>query len=225
MPTIIDALTVELKLDSTNFTRGQKQTTEDFEKTKKKLEEHSKGINEQTDKMVSGFKRLGTEILSLFGIIASADAIKRFVEQTTDANSQIKLLGENLAFPARQMQTWAAAAREYGGTLDATAGSVQNLTDKLTGLKLGQDPGQVFWRLQSQTGGKSVNTGDTVQDLKNVADDIQMMFRTDPKFANLVGRTVGIDPGTLNAWERQGSGAGDQFSGQVPTKEALERSQ
>ena len=37
MPNIIDSLTVELKLDATNFDRGQKRTTDDFEKTKKKL--------------------------------------------------------------------------------------------------------------------------------------------------------------------------------------------
>ncbi|MGA2493340.1 MAG: hypothetical protein ABSF67_10360 [Roseiarcus sp.] len=224
---IIDSLVVTLQLDPENrFERKQKETVESFEKTKKKLEEHSKGINEQTDKMVTGFKRLGTEILSLFGIIASADAIKRFVEQTTDANSQLKLLSENLAVPARQMQTWAAAAREYGGSLDATVNSVQSLTDKLTALRtFGQDPGRAFWFLQGQPGGKPVNGPDSVQDTKNLADDIQMMFRSDPQKANLIGRTLGIDPGTLNAWERGGSTAGDQFAGTVPTKEALERSQ
>ena len=229
MPTVIDSLTVELRLDTSQFERGRKEAGENLEQTKRKVEDQSRGVNDSLGKMSESFMGVAKAALEMYGVVLSTQAIKRFTEDTTRANASLGRLGQNLATSPAQIYAWGRAAERLGGSADATAQSFQSLGDQIEAFHTqNQQLPMAFYQLEAATGKQIDKNHGLTKSFVDIAEALHILYQTDPQKADFFGRQLGIDAGTVNLMERLGAGIGkisDQIATMAPTQEQIDRSQ
>src|ERR1039458_4171325 len=77
MPTIIDALTVELGLDPSGFTKGQKDAEDAFLKTKDHAVSTGKTIEASSKKAAESLQLIARQALALFAVLLGGRKLGR----------------------------------------------------------------------------------------------------------------------------------------------------
>lgn len=141
MKTVIDELVVELGLEPSKFTEGQKQaldslkrTQEEALKVSKEIESHGKKINE----FFSGLKR---EAIGLLAAFFGGRGVKEFGSYITTANASIGRTANVLQMSAKELAVWQGMARATGGSAESVTTSMKGLSNAVNMFLLtGQGP-------------------------------------------------------------------------------------
>lgn len=192
--TVIDELIVTLGLDPKNFTNAQKKALEDFKKSRKGFEEEGKRTSEV-------FSKLKLEALGFVAALVGASSIEQFAVKLTATDAGIGRMARTLNSSVGELAAWRNVAELTGGTADGMAGSIHNLVQAFSDLRLtGQSPIQGVLRTLSAYGlrprygkGGALDYNDFLLQLSDVATKINNPAVTENLFARL-----GIDQGTIN---------------------------
>lgn len=196
MPTIIDSLLVKLGLDSSEFDtkrakvdKGLKDTGGEADKTGSKLKKSGKDGAE-------GFETVAKSAAKFLAIIGGTMAVKRFIENQIEANAALDRFAKNLDQSVNSISAWSNAAELAGGSAEGLQGTMDMLSKSQTELQLtGQSSLIPYLSALSislaDTQGKARPVSDLLLDL---SDRFSKMDRTT---ANNMGRTMGIDQGTM----------------------------
>ena len=139
MPTVIDSLIVQLGLDSKDVDAkapGVRKRLQDIEKA-------AEGAEKGTKNLGSGIKEAGAALASFLAVIGGTMAIKSFVRDAVDANTQLHFLAQNLDMNVRKIFAFGAAGQEIGvgkGALQGLAASLREIPGQ---LMAGQQPGLI----------------------------------------------------------------------------------
>ena len=101
------------------------------EAAKKALETQRKvasQMEEAFSKTAGSIKRVGIELLSLFGVAMSVSAIERLFSGIMRTNEQAAQLSRNIGVNVETLTTWQGAAARMGGTAEDTASAMGVLT-------------------------------------------------------------------------------------------------
>ncbi|WP_454813765.1 hypothetical protein [Labrys neptuniae] len=205
MPTLIDSLIVELGLDPTEFTKGQKKAAESFLKTKEEAVKSAKAIEEAGKKAADSIKRIAREALALFAIFTGTKSITKFVDDLMSADAALGRFSRTVGMAPQYVGAIGKVVGEVGGTAEATAGTIDGLSSSLTRFRTANgDLPQEFWQLRAMVGGKIDPRGSMVDFLDQLAAALQKVERTDPQKAAMYARALSIDPGTYQLMLKYG---------------------
>ncbi len=138
MATILDELIVTLGLSSKGFDSGAdsaKKKLEGIEGAGAKAAERTKKVGEESDSAAKGLGNLSTKMASFLALIGGTVAIKSFIKDTIETNTQLYFMSRNLDMSVQGLYALGAAAQELG----IGKGSLQQLAAQLK-----QIPGQLL---------------------------------------------------------------------------------
>ena len=186
MATIIDSLVVKLGLDSKEFAAGKT-------KVDKGLKDTSKGAKEAS----ASFTELASNAAKFLAILGGTAAVKNFIEDAMNSSAALDRLSKNLGESAGAISQWGNAAELAGGTAQGLQGTMDMLSRSQTELMLtGQSSLIPFFSALgvslADASGKAKPANDIFLAL---SDRFSGMDRT---AANNMGRSMGIDQGTMN---------------------------
>lgn len=200
MPTVIDSLAVTLALDPSQFTKGQKQATTAFAKTKDEAVKAGKGIEAASEKAADSLDRLARNALKLFAIFTAGRAVKDFVADITGADAALGRLAQRIGQAPSDISALATAVQRTGGSFDGAAGSFQRFSDSIQELKVTGNTSILpfLYRVQA-AGGKTINLNKSIsQTYQDLADNLKVINETQgAATANYYGRQLGLDEGTV----------------------------
>jgi hypothetical protein len=183
--------------------RKAKEASETTAKGHKETAKTAKDGTEQLSKMAR-------EALGLFGIFASAQGMKGFVNEITMADSAMGRLAANMGVAPEIASAWGLAAERFGGSAKATEASITGLYTKLWRMKeFGEEMPKEYWRLATQGGISLDRTKDAYTQALQLATAIRNIAATEGRTsAYMWGSSVGFDEGTVNLI----IGAGDRLN-------------
>lgn len=196
MATIIDALVVTLGLDNSDFNKKRAQVKDSLKDTANEAEKSGKRTQQSLDKSTKSFDQVAKSAAKFLAVIASAAAIKGFIERQIEANSALDRFSQNLNESVSNISAWSNAAEQAGGTAEGLQGTMDMLSKSQTDLMLTGQSGLIpyFSALgvsMTDAEGKARPVSDILLDL---SDRFSKMPRTT---ANNMGRMMGIDQGTM----------------------------
>lgn len=137
MTTVIDALVVTLGLDASGFKKGQEETKESLDKTRKNSEQTAKDMEAAGKRAASFFGSIRTELLALVGVTLSANGIKNFITSTANSLQQLGINSKALDMSAKSLDGWSRAAEAAGSSAEKMQGTLSGFQDVLTQIRTG----------------------------------------------------------------------------------------
>src|ERR1700733_11290899 len=131
MAGIIDSFFVQVGLDSSQFTIGQREADQAWTKTKDQTVTAAKQIEENTRRLAESFDTLKRQALEFFAVIMGASSIQSFIANVTDANNELAVLSSNLQMQPQIISEWGAAIKEIGGDPTAAMTTFANVSTNL----------------------------------------------------------------------------------------------
>lgn len=137
MATVIDALVVTLGLDASGFKKGQEETKESLDKTRKNSEQTAKDMEAAGKRAASFFGSIRTELLALVGVTLSANGIKNFITSTANSLQQLGINSKALDMSAKSLDGWSRAAEAAGSSAEKMQGTLAGFQGMLTEVRTG----------------------------------------------------------------------------------------
>lgn len=137
MSTILDELIVTLGLSSKGFDSGAdaaKKKLEGIEGAGAKAAERTKKVGEESESAAKGLGNLSTKMASFLALIGGTVAIKSFIKDTIETNTQLYFMSRNLDMSVQGLYALGAAAQEIGigkGSLQQLAASLKQIPGQL----------------------------------------------------------------------------------------------
>lgn len=198
MATVIDQLVVKLSLDDVEFQKGEKRVAAGLNDTKKKTENVGKNIAADGKKGAEFFGQLEKAALKFFAVLTTGRGLADFTRTVIATGAAFDRASKNLGVGADTLSRWAGAVRQSGGTTESFLGTMQDLSQSLTELKLTGNTG-ILPYLQAL--GVSVSdTNGKAKPLESILGDIGDKLNKLPNRQDAfnIGRNLGIDDGTIN---------------------------
>src|ERR1700685_2790197 len=136
MPTVIDSLVVELGLDPSKLSAGQRQALDQFKTLREQAVKEGKEVEAQGRRITDFFQRLQTEAIGIVGAFCGGRGIKDFVTWVTNVDAATGRLGRTLNMSTRDISAWQGAPEQTGGTAAGVTGSLQGLTDQINRFRI-----------------------------------------------------------------------------------------
>src|SRR5271166_268043 len=114
MPTIIDALVVELGLNPEPFVRGQKTALAEFKRLKTEASGEVREVEDKARATVTLLGRIQQQALGLGGLLLGGLGLADLVTRFIPLNVELARNAENLGMSARRLAGWEAAAQSVG---------------------------------------------------------------------------------------------------------------
>lgn len=164
MATILDELTVVLGLSSKGFdsaaTSAQKKL-EGIEGAGAKAADQTKKIGHESETAANSLGNLSGKMASFLALIGGSVAIKAFIKDTIETNTQLYFMSRNLDMSVQGLYALGAAAQEIGigkGSLQQLAASLKQIPGQLlagqtptllpllarAGIRFDQSPQQIM---------------------------------------------------------------------------------
>jgi hypothetical protein len=131
MASIIDALVVELSLDTTKFSEGQKKAVDSLRALEQGAQKHMDPVQKGFDNIVGTMKELQGRLLAVGALIAAGLGFNRLTQEVTKANTELGYLSKTLGISAQDLSAWENAGRTVGATADEMKGSIAAVNAQL----------------------------------------------------------------------------------------------
>lgn len=229
MPTVIDALTLELNLDSTNLKDGAKLTIEVLNKTKNEAVKSGKTIEDASQKAANSIVKITSAVLGLYAALVGARSIKDFAADLTTANAALGRFASNMNEAPQQIAAWSMAAQRFGGSGEGVAATFDRIGRSLFELKQnGQLLPKEFSQLQAWAGMRIDTDKGVNKFLTDTSAAIKRLNEIDPSRVKFIADGMGIDAGTLEVMKQYGAEVGaylDTLKKNAPSDQAIKSAQ
>ena len=230
MATIVDSLLVELGLDASKFTKGQKEAATSLVKMKDEALRHSKEIEGSNRAVAETFSKVRNEVLALFAALLGARGVKEFISNINEANAAVGRFAGNIGEAPQTVAAWGMAVERMGGTAQDAAGSINAMAKALFDLHTnGKALPESLYRLSGLTHTKIDTEHGVTKFMNDIATSAQILARTDMAQAHFLLTGAGIDDATANTMIKYGAGMSayvDSLSrGLAPTNQAIKAAQ
>lgn len=197
MPTVIDSLIVELGLDPSKFTKGQKEAAASFARTKEEARSSAKDFEHQAGQVSEVFSRVRNSVLKVTSVLLGGFGAYEFAQHFTKLHAETGRTAYTLDSSSKQLSSWRGAAILAGGSAEGLTNSVQGLVSQFQTWSLtGESSVIPYFRALginiTDAGGRMRNWGDILLDLSEKFKGL------DPAKAAAFGHALGFDQGTIN---------------------------
>src|SRR5262245_19155679 len=115
---LIDSLVIELGLDPTQFTKGQRQAMDDYNKMQQNLIRHGKAVEDQGKKVLEVYTKIRNQLLNIFAAVTAGMGIAKFIEYNSQMASAVGRASDNLNMQTRTLSAWRNMAVLVCGTAE-----------------------------------------------------------------------------------------------------------
>lgn len=150
MPTVIDALVVELGFDVEGMESGRKKVEDAFRKTSEGAANVGKKIDDTAKRSEIFLTKLRNNVLALFAAFTAGKGIKQFVADVTASDAALGRLAATMDMSAHTLASWRAAGELMGVSAADIDGTFQNLNSDLQNFALTGKSNLVPWLRQMQ---------------------------------------------------------------------------
>ena len=194
MPTIIDSLLVTLGIQD-NATAKIPAITRKF----KDVDNENKNISKSTKEVNKGLTDMAGSAMKFLAVIGGTAAIKTFIVDLAESNSQLQRLSQNLGVGVSTISAWSQAAEQIGGSASGVQGTLAMLSKAQTEFALTGQSGLIPFLSTLGMGTEALTSQKPDQLLLGMADAFERIVRIKGRAtANNMGQMMGIDQGTMN---------------------------
>jgi hypothetical protein len=188
---VIDELVVELGLDASKFSEGQKKALDQFKKTSEDFDDKLKKLEERNRTTANSTRGLTSAAEGLFTTLAGA-GMASFARQTADSAAATGRMAINTGIATNELSAFGRMIERNGGNANAAQASMKGLADSMQNLKWGNASPDFLLGLSQIGGGQS--------------DDPLALFFKFAKFAegksaqdvNQTGARLGLSADVIN---------------------------
>lgn len=200
MPTVLDSLIIEIGLDPTKFTKGQKEAIRQFNEAAEAAKKAASSIEASSSRSAEFLAKVNTQLMAfgalLVGSRLTGDLI-RFGANVTKQDAATGRLAYTLETSVQGLDKWRNAAYLAGGSADGVTGFIQNLTSEFAKFEIhGQSDLIPYFR------GLGVQVSDATGKMRPFADIMRDVSNAVKKLGPAQGaewlRSIGADPGSIN---------------------------
>lgn len=130
MSNIIDELIVKLGLDSKDIDSKAPSAT----KKLKELDESAAGVEKSSRDASAGLSEFAGKLGAFLALLGGTAALKDFIRDAIDTNTQIALLSKNLGISVQTIFAWSTASEELGGTAGGVQATLKMLSQESSNL-------------------------------------------------------------------------------------------
>lgn len=190
----IDELVYELKLDTSQFSEGQKNALDSFRKTSEEMDKRQKDLEARNKNVGYSFQNVTYAAEGLFTALAGA-GMASFARDTANSVAQTGRMAVNIGETTSALSAFGRVVEQNGGSADAAMGSMKGLTDQMTRLNtFGEGSPELFKFLGIIGGAQGDSPLDTLMKFAAWAEKNQ----NNPQLVNIIGQSGGLDQGTIN---------------------------
>lgn len=197
MPTVIDSLIIELGLDPSKFTKGQKDALKSLHDAKEQAVRAGNDIESAGKKGAESLGLLQNKLLGIGSLIVSGLGLQRLVTDITKQDAATARLSYTLGTNVTVLDKWRNAAYLVGGSAEGITGSIQGLVNHFQDFAITGESSVIPWFRAL-----NVNIADTegkMRPFQEIMVDLANAFqKLDPVKAAAFGRNMGLDAGTVN---------------------------
>ncbi|HBW8313267.1 lytic transglycosylase domain-containing protein [Klebsiella pneumoniae] len=197
--TVIDALLVTLGLDTSDFSKGQKDVSDDLKKQREDAKKTAKEMAEQGKKAASFFSSIKTELLALTGVTVTAGGLMSFVKSTTSGLMDLSIQSKALGMSAKELDGWAKSAEAAGSSAEKITNVLKGFQDAKQGATFGDftNPLYEVAPILRRLTGVEINT--SKDDVPTIARKVFSALQKvkNPAMRRVLAERVGIDDATL----------------------------
>lgn len=128
MTTVIDSLVLEFGLDTSTFTKQQREAIDNLRKFEQEAEKIGGRAEQQTKKTVDMMSALRREVVGVAAAFLGARGVTNFLQNLNSADAAIGRAALTFNMSARELSTWEGAAGQAG----AKAGEMKSTIGALT---------------------------------------------------------------------------------------------
>ncbi len=143
MATVIDSLIVSLGMDSSKFTKGQKEAINSLKNMEAQSGKTANALERNAKNVSQAFGQLKNELLSVAALYVSFNSIKSFITNTVMQTAALGRMSDKLDMNAKELAQWELAAKHAGGSADSMVDSIRGANDTISKLRLGQSSEQL----------------------------------------------------------------------------------
>lgn len=145
MPTIIDALVVELGFDTAGIEPGRRKVEAAFKQTRDSAERTGKDIEKSSKSAEQYLTRLRNNVLALYAAFTGGRGLKEFITDVTQSNAALGRFAQMIGQSATDIATWRGAGRLMGIDAKEIDSTFENLTAQFQQFSLTGDSTIVPW--------------------------------------------------------------------------------
>lgn len=138
MPTIIDELIVQLKLDPKQFDEAQKAQVGKMRQFERDHERHAKKLSKDTDGITQSFAALQGRLLGIASLFLGGMGIQSFTEHITKLTVQTGYLAQSLGIGTAELAKWQGVGATVNATSAEMAHTIKSVQDTFSDMKLGR---------------------------------------------------------------------------------------
>jgi hypothetical protein len=191
---------LEFSLDPSKFERGREQIESDVKKLKEGTQRDAAETEASTKKLTEVFTGLKREFLGFLGIAVGGAAARQFFDFLVNLDASTSRLSRTLGINISELNAWSMAAKQFGGTGQEVAGTIQRLGQEIWSFRFGVPsnlPGQLN-QLGIDAFDEKRNPKSGVQVLRDLADWADRNQMPMAGKAAFLQRVIGLDETTIN---------------------------
>lgn len=195
MATVVDELVLQLGLDSTKFTQGQREAMDSLRRMQYDLDRGGKAAEAQGVKLGNLFSTIkggAVGVLAAFG----GGEVAAFVDKIAHMDNAAGRMAKTIGMSVQELSVWQGMIRQIGGDAGSATSSLGGLQSAITNMLQGGgmlDPGAMF--VLNQIGGvRGKNPGQIMRELAaHYAGEIGAGRETPTGAAAMLGRLPGMN--------------------------------
>lgn len=133
---VIDSLVLELSLDPSKFTRGQRDAVDSLRKFEDQAHRSGTAIEAQSKKSLELFSVLKRELLGVLGIAFGGVEAKRFLNFVTGLDASTGRLARTLGESTSELSAWQGAIQQIGGSAESANAALSGLSGEMSRFQL-----------------------------------------------------------------------------------------
>ncbi|MGZ9981556.1 phage tail tip lysozyme [Bordetella bronchiseptica] len=190
MATILDALFVELKLNTKGFTQGVSQVKRDLKSTGDQSGQVARQMDANGKQAAMFFSRMRNEALALLAVFTAGVGIKNFTANTITGAASLGQMSKNLDMSTERLQAWQRAAERAGGSAEGITAQLRQSTSEVAKFRRGMTAETLpaFF----QFGGKVSDLKDGNSYLLARSRIVSEIYKTDRARAALAAQMMGV---------------------------------
>ena len=197
MPSVLDEFVLQLSLDSSKFTIGQRQFMEQLQATKNDAQKFGNAIEASGKQIAEAFTSAKKALLGVTTLLLGGVGVEQFTSFITNLDAATARTARTMDISARELSNWQGAAEQAGGSASGITATLSSLSNEINKFSLTGQSGllgpltQLGVSLQGANGQMKTST----QVLLELSSAIQGM---DPAKARAFLSLIGADQDTIN---------------------------
>jgi hypothetical protein len=194
MPTVIDELIVKLGLDSKDLVNKSPQAKKQLDD----LDEGAKDLAKSTKSAAGGLSEVAGKLGAFLALLGGTAALKDFVRDTIETNTQLHYLAANLGMAVRELSSWGTVAEEFGGSAKGLQATLSHLSMEATNFALRGQSSLIPFLSMMGIKFDQAHPDNVLLQIAGWVQKAQAMGLARPAVHNIL-QQMGIDEGTINA--------------------------